>query len=170
MLTVFLSAAQIFVLRLMNMSLDAMRLIMLRRGYRLFTWLFGFAQSMVFVIILREVITDLGNWAKVFGYALGFATGMVIGMWLEERLAVGYTHLRIISYSRGTELTTQLRDMGYAVTEVSGQGKDGTVTLLNCGIRRRNVYMVEKVISEIDPQAFITAEEMLPVQKGLWPG
>lgn len=168
MQTIFLSALQIFVLRIMNMSLDAMRLIMLRRGYRLLTWFFGFAQSIVFVIIVREVFTDLGNWAKVMGYALGFATGMVIGMWFEERLAVGYTHLRIISYGRGTKLTTQLRSLGYAATEVSGQGKDGTVTLINCGVKRRNVRKVESVVSVIDPQAFITAEDVSPVQKGLW--
>jgi uncharacterized protein YebE (UPF0316 family) len=166
--TILFSAVQIFLLRLVDMSLYAMRIMMLRRGYKLFTWLFAFAQSTVFIIVLRTVFSDLGNWSKVLGYALGFATGMVLGMWVEERLAVGFTHLRIISYAHGPELTAHLRGMGFAVTEVSALGRDGTVALLNCGVRRRKARIVEKAVSEIDPEAFITAEEVRPLQKGWW--
>ncbi len=156
-------------LRLVDVSFYTIRLMLVRRGYRLLTMVFAFMQSLVFVTALRSVISDLDNWGKALGYSLGFATGMILGMWLEERLAVGYTHLRIISYGHGIQLTSHLRRAGYAVTEVSALGKDGTVTLLNCGVRRRSVHKVEKLIAEIDPQAFITAEDVRPVQRGRWP-
>ena len=169
MLTIFTAALQIFTLRLVDVSLYTMRLMIVRRGYKVLAWVFAFMQSTVFVIALRAVFSDLGNWGKVLGYALGFATGMVLGMWLEERLAIGFTHLRIISFSRGPELAMHLREAGYAVTEVSALGQDGAVTLINCSLRRRRSKRVEKMISEIDPQAFITAEDVRPVQSGLWP-
>ena len=168
MLTTFFSALQIFLLRLVDVSFYTIRIMLVRRGYRLLTLVFAFMQSLVFVTALRAVTSDLGNLSKALGYALGFATGMILGMWLEERLAVGYTHLRIISYGQGINLTSHLRQAGYAVTEVSALGKDGTVTLLNCGVRRRSVGKVEKMIAEIDPQAFITAEDVRPVQRGRW--
>ena len=168
MLSYFSFAIQIFLLRLVDMSLYSMRIMMVRRGYKLLTWVFAFAQSLVFITALRAVFSDLGNYGKVLGYALGFATGMILGMWLEERLGLGYSHLRVISYGRGAELSTQLRAAGYAVTEVSALGRDGAVTLLNCGVRRRKSRQVEKMISKIDPQAFITAEEVRPVQRGSW--
>jgi uncharacterized protein YebE (UPF0316 family) len=168
MLAIFLAGFSIFLLRLVDVSLYTFRIMMLRRGYVLLTGLFAFLQSLVYVTALRVVFTDLGNWSKILGYSLGFATGMLVGMLLEERLAIGYTHLRIISYGRGTEMCSQLREAGYAVTEVNALGKDGTVTLLNCGVRRRNIRQVETLISQIDPQAFMTAEDVRPVQKGLW--
>lgn len=168
MLAFISSALPIFLLRLVDVSLYTMRIMMTLRGYKVLAWIFAFAQSLVFVTALRAVFSDLSNWGKIMGYALGFATGMILGIWLEERFAIGYTHLRIISYGRGTELSSQLRAAGYAVTEVSALGRDGTVTLLNCGVRRRKARQVEQMVSTIDPQAFITAEEVRPVQKGTW--
>jgi len=168
MLTSLFSALQIFMLRLVDVSFYTIRLMLVRRGFRLLTLVFAFMQSLVFVIALRSVLSDLGNWSKALGYSIGFATGMVLGMWLEERLAVGYTHLRIISYGHGIKLTSHLRQAGYAVTEVSALGKDGTVTLLNCGVRRRSLHKVEELVLEIDPNAFVTAEDVRPVQRGRW--
>jgi uncharacterized protein YebE (UPF0316 family) len=168
MLTVLLPALQIFLLRLVDVSLYTIRIMLVRRGYKALSWVFAFAQSIVFVLALQAVFSDFGDWGKVMGYSLGFATGMILGMWLEQRLAIGYLHLRVISYARGDELTARLREAGYPVTEVSALGRDGVVTLLNCGVRRRNAHIVEKLVSEIDPQAFITEEDVRPVQKGLW--
>lgn len=158
----------IFCLRVVDVALLTLRVLMVARGRKALAWVFAFSRALIFVFALRLVLSDLGDWSKILAYATGFATGMVVGMLVEERLALGYTHLRIISSRRGGEITERLRDEGYAVTEVSALGRDGAVALLNCDVRRRQVGKVEQIIVDADPQAFITAEEVRPVQRGYW--
>ncbi len=158
----------IFSLRIVDISLYMMRIMMVARGRKRMAWLFAFSQSMVFVTALRAVISDLGNWYNLLGYAAGFATGNVVGMLIEERLAIGHTHLRIVTPRHGAEIIERLRAMGYAVTEISGKGRDGTVALLICDILRKDLRVVTDIISHLDPQAFITAQNMRPIWRGYW--
>jgi uncharacterized protein YebE (UPF0316 family) len=165
-----ISFLTLFALRMVDISLYTVRIMMVVRGRKPMAWLFGFCQAFVYVIALRAILADVGDWGKIFGYAAGFATGVVIGMLIEGRLAVGFTHLRTISPGHGAEIAGRLREAGYAVTEVSGRGKDGMVTVLNCSIRRRNTTNVVKIIQEVDAEAFITAEAVRSVRRGFWGG
>jgi uncharacterized protein YebE (UPF0316 family) len=162
------SALLIFVLRVGDVSLATVRVLMVVRGRKALAWVLGFGQALVFVVALQAVLSDLGNWLNILGYAAGFATGNVVGMLLEERIALGHTHLRIISSGRGAEVAEHLRGAGYAVTEISGRGKDGTVTLLNCSVLRKRVMEVKDLVEEIDQEAMVTAEDIHPVRRGFW--
>lgn len=166
----FISFLTLFALRLVDITLYTVRIMMVVRGRKGMAWIFGFCQSLVFVTALRAVLSDVGDWGKILGYSAGFATGVITGMWVEGRLAIGYTHLRVISPRRGDELTARLRQAGYAVTEVSGQGKDGMVSVLNCSVLRRKAPEVEDIIEGIDPEAFVTAEAVRSVRRGFWGG
>jgi uncharacterized protein YebE (UPF0316 family) len=89
-------------------------------------------------------------------------------MMIEDRLAIGIIHLRVISPRRGSELVEKLREAGYAVTDLAGRGKDGMVTIFNCHIRRRDEAVVTNMITSLDEQAFITAENVRLVWRGFW--
>ena len=131
-------------------------------------WVLSFIKSFLFLIVIQILLKDLHNWSKILAYATGFATGLVVGMWIEEKIAVGYTHLRITSPRRGAELAERLRAEGYAVTEIAAQGKNGMVTLLNCNVLRKKTPEVEEIIVNSDPDAFVTAEAVRSVQRGFW--
>lgn len=164
----WLGAGLIFVLRVGDMSLDTMRMLMVMRGKKSTAWVLGFFQSAIFVLAISSVLQNLDNLLNVIGYAAGFATGNVIGMMIEERLAVGHSHLRIISSRRGSAIAERMREEGYAITEIPARGRDGMVSLLNCSVLRKNVDRVHKIINEVDPEAFITAEDVRPVRRGFW--
>ena len=166
----WLMAVVIFFLRVADMSLDTLRVLVVMRGRKSVAWILGFFQAAIFVLAITSVLKDLDNLLNVFGYAAGFATGVVLGMWIEGRLAIGYTHLRVISPRRGAALAEQLRQAGYAVTEVSGQGKDGMVSLLNCSVLRRKAPGAINLVEQIDPEAFVTAEAVRAVRRGFWGG
>jgi len=167
-MALLLSAIPIFLLRVVDVTLYTVRLMMVVRGRKVLAWIFAFCQSFVFVSALRMVLSDMGDWAKYLGYAAGFATGILTGMWLEARLAVGYTHLRVVSPRRGAELTERLRQAGFAVTEISGIGRDGAVDILNCSVLRRQAGQFESLVQQIDPDAFMTAEDVRKVDGGFW--
>ena len=160
------SALLIFSLRIVDVSAATLRLLFIFRGQKALAWVMGFFQAIVFVLAISKVLTDLDNPWNMVGYAAGFATGTVVGMWLEERLAVGYAHVRVISPRQGPAVAKALRQAGFAVTELAGRGRDGTVTVLNLSITRRQLPEVRRIATQVDPNAFITVEEIRPLRRG----
>ena len=164
----WLTALMIFGLRVADMTLDTIRVLFVVRGRKRLAWILGFFQSAIFVIAISSVLSNLTNPLNLLGYAAGFATGNVVGMLIEERLAVGYIQVTVISPNRGSAIAERLRENGFAVTEMSGRGRSGTVTVLNCGVKRKDMDNVETVILEADPDAFVTADDVRPVRRGFW--
>ena len=160
--------ALIFGLRVLNMTLDTLRVLFVMRGKKPLVWILGFFQTIIFVVAFTSVLANLDNLFNLFGYAAGFATGNVIGIALEQRLAVGHTRMHIISPRRGTAIAEHLREGGYAVTEIPARGKDGMVTMLECNVRRREAVKVDQLIRDVDETAFVTAEDVRPVRRGYW--
>jgi uncharacterized protein YebE (UPF0316 family) len=163
-----LTALTIFGLRVIDMALDTLRVLVVMRGQKRIAWVLGFFQAAVFVVAIGSVLSNLDNPLNVIGYAAGFATGNVVGMFIEEKLAIGHTMISIISSRRGTAIVEKLRENGYAVTEIPARGKDGMVTLLNVNVLRKNVSRVRQIVNEADAEAFITAEDIRPIRRGFW--
>jgi uncharacterized protein YebE (UPF0316 family) len=164
----FLGALLIFFLRVGDMSLDTIRVLFVVRGRKGLTWILGFFQALIFVVAISSVLSNLNNFLNVIGYATGFATGNVIGMLIEERLAVGHILLTIISPTRGSSVAEHLRAAGYGVTEIPARGKDGTVAVLHCSVLRKDIDSVETIILEADPQSFVTSGDVRSVRRGFW--
>jgi len=164
----WLGAFGIFVLRVLNIAIDTLRFMLTMRGKRGISWILGFIESVLFVVVIGSVINDLNNILNIIGYSAGFATGTVVGMAIEKRLAIGYVHLNIISRQKGANLADTLRNANYAVTEIPAIGKDGAVSLLDCSIRRKDMKDIEQLILEADPDAFITVEDITPIKHGYW--
>lgn len=164
----WLFALLIFFLRVADMSLDTIRVLFVVRGKKAIVWVLGFFQSLIFVIAISSVLSELDNILNVVGYATGFATGNLVGMLIEQRLAIGHILVTIISSNRGAFIAERLRAGGYAVTEIPGRGRNGTVFELHASVLRKDVPNVETIVLEADPQAFITAEDVRPVRRGFW--
>lgn len=164
----WLYALMIFALRVGDMSLDTIRVLFVMRGKKLLTWILGFIQSVIYIVAISSVLTEMDNILNVLAYAAGFATGNVVGLIIEGKLAIGHILVTIISSHRGAYITEQLRASGYAVTEMSGRGKNGTVFELHASVLRKDVPNVETIVLEADPQAFVTAEDVRPVRRGFW--
>ena len=164
----WLGAGLIFLLRVCDMTLDTLRVLVVMRGRKGIAWVLGFFQASIFVLAISSVLSNLDNPLNVIGYAAGFATGNVVGMLIEERLAIGHIHLNIVSSRLGSAIAEHLREQGYAVTEIPARGKDGMVSLLHVSVLRKNVDRVRKLVNEIDGDAFITSEDVRPVRRGFW--
>jgi uncharacterized protein YebE (UPF0316 family) len=165
---IWLGAALIFALRVSDMTLDTLRVLFVMRGKKGIVWVLGFFQASIFILAISTVLKNLDNPLNVIGYAAGFATGVVFGMFIEEKLAIGHMQVSIVSPRRGSAIAEHLREEGYAVTEIPARGKDGMVTMLSCSVLRRKLLRVRQLVSDVDPEAFITAEDVRPVRRGLW--
>src|SRR5512137_2592261 len=164
----WLGALGIFGLRVGDMTCDTLRMLFVVRGRKGIAWVLGFVQSAIFVIAITTVLQHLDNPLNIIGYAAGFATGNVVGMWVEERLAVGHVKVSIVTESLGTALSETLREAGFGVTEIPARGKDGMVSMLSVSVLRKDVPRVEKVVRATDREAFVIAEDVRPLRRGFW--
>jgi len=158
----------IFFLRVVEMSFSTLRMMMLLRDRKNLAWVFGFMQALIFVLAISNVLDNLESWFHVFAYAAGFATGWVVGSYVEGKLAIGFTHMRIVSSKLGAAIAERLREEGFAVTDIPARGKDGMVTMLELGVMRKSAKEVHKIVREVDETAFITSDDLRPVNRGYW--
>lgn len=156
----------VFVMRLIDMSLDTLRLLFMMRGRKLLSGLIGATQAAVFILAVSQVLSGPLNPWTVAGYSLGFGFGVIVGMIAEERMAMGYAMFRVYSQRQGADIAEVLRAAGHAATLFTGQGKEGEVSVINCAVARREVAKVRALIIRVDPQAFITLDEVRPLQSG----
>jgi len=150
----------IFTARIFDVSLDTIRVIMVSKGYRKFAPFIGFFQVLIWIITITRIMENLDNWITYVAYAAGFGTGTFVGMYIEERIAMGNELLRIITRQPADDLIKALRKEGYSVTVVGGQGKDGEVGILFLVLKRKIINDAIMLVKKHNPQAFYTVEDM----------
>lgn len=156
----------VFAMRVTDMSLDTLRMLFVVRGRKLLAGFIGVIQAAVFILAVSTVLRGPLNVWTVLGYAGGFGAGVVLGMFVEERLAIGHAMFRIYSPARGAAIAQMLRQAGHAATEFTARGKDGPVTMVNTIVARKDIPSVQAMIDEVDPKAFITIDEVRPLRRG----
>ncbi|HLU25904.1 MAG TPA: DUF5698 domain-containing protein [Longimicrobiales bacterium] len=156
----------IFVLRIFDVSLQTLRVVLSVRNARLAVPIIGFFEVLIWIFAVGSAIRNLESGWHILGYAGGFACGSAVGLWIEEKLAIGLSSVRIISTHGGVELAEALRERGFGVTEFAGQGRDGPVEIVYTVLRRRQVPELLEEVDRWDPGAFVTVEEPRAIRKG----
>ncbi len=150
----------ILMARVVDVSLDTIRVIMVAKGYRNMAPFVGFFQSLIWLITITRIMANLDNWFTYIGYAGGFGLGTYIGMIIEGKLALGYELVRVITKKGADDLINGLREKGFPVTTVAGMGREGEVGVLYVIIRRKALRDVIGLIQQFNPNAFYTIEDM----------
>ncbi|MBF7083337.1 DUF2179 domain-containing protein [Desulfallas sp. Bu1-1] len=170
-LSVIFSYLFIFCARVIDMSLDVMRILMLMRDRRFMAASIGFVEVSVFILALNEVLKGgLDDPGKIVAYAGGFATGNYIGSLIEERLAMGYLSVQIFPPCELVDqFISEMRDEGFGVTSVQGCGRDGERTILFVLIKRKDLNRALNIINQICPDAFFNVSDAKRIHGGIFP-
>ncbi len=163
---VALGALFIFVLRVLGVALATIRTLMMMRGYKLPSAGIGFVEVAVYALAIGPVVQNLSNLWYLFGYSFGFSVGTLVGMELEERLALGHATIRVVSVERAKEVAEAIRQAGYGATQGWGYGANGVIGTVKTVVHRKDVDTVYDIINRVDPKAFITVEETRWVSRG----
>ena len=156
----------VFGLRVVGVTLATIRVLIMTRGKKLLAASIGFFEVLVYALAIGYVVQNLSNVWNLLGYSLGFAVGTLMGMWLEERIALGYASVRIVSKYKGHAVADAIREAGYGATVEWGQGRNGAVGLVVATVRRKEVDAVCALADKIDPNAFVTVEETRTIRRG----
>ena len=158
--------AVIFMLRVTDVSMATVRTLLIVRNAKLLVPILGFFEVLIWIYAVGTVVQNLSSPWHLVGYAGGFATGNLVGLFIEERLALGLATVRTMVKSGGDTLAGTLREHGFAVTEQEGRGRDGPIHVLYSVIARRQVHPYVRTVDREAPDSFVVVDEPRAVRRG----
>ncbi len=158
----------IIIARIMDVSLGTLRIILISKGLKKVAPLIGFFEVFIWIVVVKQILTDIQNPITYFAYAFGYALGTYIGIWIEDKLSLGNVMIRFVIKDHAQVLTETLRSKNYGVTTVDAQGKDGLVKIVFTIINRKDLIQTIKIIENINPNAFYTIEDIQSVNSGFF--
>lgn len=150
----------IFLSRIVDVSMDTLRIVFISKGDKVVAPILGFFQVLIWLIAITRIMQNLDNVACYFAYAAGFAVGNYVGLIIEQRLAIGVQLMRIITRKDSSPLIEKLKDNGYKTTVIDADGSDGLVHVIYLLEKRSKIKKVIKIINQYNPKAFFTIEDI----------
>ena len=158
----------IFIAKVIENSLGTLRLIVVANGKKGIGAALQFVIALVWVITTGVVVIDISKDPfKVIVFALGSYVGSYVGSYIEEKMALGNNMLMsIVDKNLGDLITQKLREQNYAVTVLSGEGKDKSRNVLMIMVARKKRHEVVEIIKKIDGNSMIVSESASTISGG----
>ena len=164
----YIVVAIILIINIIYVSFFTIRMILTLKGYRYIAAFVSMIEVIIYVIGLGLVLENLNQIQNIIAYAVGYGIGVIVGMKLEEKLALGYITVNVITKEYDKDLPRNLRAEGYGVTSWEAQGLAGDRMALQILTPRKYELKLYERIKELDPKAFIIAYEPKAIYGGFW--
>ncbi|WP_018923607.1 DUF2179 domain-containing protein [Salsuginibacillus kocurii] len=158
----------ILLINVMYVSLFTVRMIFTLKGRRYTAACVGMVEVTVYVLGLGLVLDNMDSVLHVVAYALGYGSGVIMGMKIEEKLALGYITVNVITREYEPDIPNALRDRGYGVTNWIAYGREGERLMMEILTSRRSELDLYDTIRALDPRAFIISHEPKNFFGGFW--
>lgn len=159
----------IFTARVCDVSIGTLRIIFVSRGHRVAAPLLGFFEVLIWLMAIGKIMQNLSNVMAYVSYAGGFAMGNFVGIWIEQKLAVGMVVLRVITRKGASTLIAELKSRGYGVTSIDAEGNEGPVNIVYSVLKRNVLETVIGLVEKMNPKAFYSIEDVRAVSEGIFP-
>ncbi|HDP95611.1 MAG TPA: DUF2179 domain-containing protein [Candidatus Aminicenantes bacterium] len=159
----------IFIARVVDVTLGTMRIVFVTRGSRLWAPLLGFFEVLIWLLAIHQIFRNLDNWICYIAYAAGFAAGNLVGLILENRIAVGRLAIRIVTRRDSRRLVRWFRENDFGITLVDARGTKGMVKIIYMIINRKDLTRVVDMIRHFNPRAFYSVEDVRTAREGVFP-
>ena len=149
----------ICVVKIIEMSVQSIRVIMQVKGQRLASTLLAFLECLIWGLVTSAVITTLAdNMYWLFAYCVGFAAGIYFGSVFEKKLALGETNLQLmVDEEDGNRIIEYLVNSGRGFTACEGFGYEGKKFIINTVIPRKAEKQIVKDIHSLTPHVFVVS-------------
>lgn len=148
----------IFIARISDVTLSTLRIIFVMSGRKNIAPILGFFEAFIWLLAISQIIKSIDNVFSYIAYAGGFATGTLVGMLIEEKLALGRVVVRIIMPQISEDLLRFFKKTKYRYSIIDGAGNDGKVNILFTVIKRDQLKGVLDRVQKFAPDAYFTVE------------
>ncbi|MDZ7820765.1 MAG: DUF2179 domain-containing protein [Candidatus Marinimicrobia bacterium] len=161
----FIIPLLIMLARICDVSIGTIRIIFVSRGERLLASVMGFIEVLIWIVVVSQIINNMGCWVNYLAYAAGFAIGNYLGITLENHLAMGMVAMRVITNKPADKLIENLKQEYHGVTSIAASGKSGEVRLLFAVIKRKDIPFFLEVVDKYNPKAYVSVEDVRTLSK-----
>lgn len=158
----------ILAIQIIYVSFFTLRMMLMLKGKKYLAASISMIEVSIHITGLSLVLDRLDNPINLVAYSLGYGLGILVGTLIEERLALGYVTVQVITQFVNGYLPDSLRERGYGVTSWFAKGKDGDRLVLYVLTKRKNQHRLCQAINELDPKAFIMSHEPRFFHGGFW--
>ncbi|MCC5929528.1 MAG: DUF2179 domain-containing protein [Cyclobacteriaceae bacterium] len=155
----------IFFARIMDVSINTLRVIFMLSGRKYIATLLGFFEALVWLLAISQILQNLENFLTYLAYAGGFASGIFAGMYIENKLALGNLIIRLITVKDASVLIQRFSERSLRFTVLDGVGNKGPVSVIFLVIRRQQLEEVTALVESTNPQAMFTVESVKSVKE-----
>ena len=155
-------ALLIMCMRICDVTFGTFRTILVVQGKKYYAAMAGFCEVLIWIFAMRYIVQHLDHTINLFGYAAGYALGNIMGVTLEQKVALGYTQINIVSLHKTDEIANKLRTSKFGVTILPAEGSAGGVSILLVIVKRKYQKNVMKIAESIDSKSFITIQQSMP--------
>lgn len=158
----------ILTINIVYVSFFTIRMILTLKGQKFLAAALSSIEVMIYIVGLGLVLDNLNEIQNLVAYAVGYALGVLLGSKIEEKLALGYVTVSVITNRYDEPLPNKLRDEGYGVTSWMGEGRDGPRLMMEILTRRKEQKDLYNHIIAFDSKAFIISHEPRHFHGGFW--
>lgn len=155
----------IFFARICDVSISTIRIIFVMGGNKTTAPILGFFEALIWLLAIGQIFNNIDNFWSYIAYAGGFATGTFVGMYIEEKLALGRVVVRLITREPVHSLITFLHDHDYRYSILDAEGKTGKVNVVFTVVKRERLKHLTAGINQYHPKAFFTIEGVKQVNE-----
>ena len=150
----------IFLGKLIEVALATLRSQLIHKGQRMAGALTAIFEYIFWLSITASALSGFQSYPyKLLVLILAFASGQVLGSWIEERLALGYSTVTSFysSHKKAMLAADILREHGFALTLLPSLGMDEKVryTMIT-SLKRNDVNHVKKLLYDAIPDVVLT--------------
>jgi len=157
----------IFVAKLTEVAIATIRIVLTARGNRIVASLLSAVEITIWIIVTSTVLLGLSeDPLRAVAFGLAFVVGIYLGIYIEDKLALGLAQIEVIAESEeAKEITKELRSHGYGVTTFDCQGLGGKKLSINLKVHRKDVPLTMKLLKNHD-HLFVTVTDIRKLSIG----
>lgn len=159
----------VFFGKILEVAVATVRIVLINRGERVKGSITGFFEVSLWLVVTGTVLVGFQeDLLRCLIFAVAFALGNYVGSWIESKLAFGLCSIQVIVNEEGEAecMAKLLREKGFAVTLMEGEGKSGRREILLLHLKRKSIPAAVALIKSQLCNAVITVNDIRTINGG----
>jgi uncharacterized protein YebE (UPF0316 family) len=157
----------IFFGKIIEVTFATLRIVLINRGERTKGSIVALIEVLLWIFVTGSVLVGFQeNPLKAVVFSVAFAIGNWLGSWLENKIALGLSEIKIITSEDPSCLVKNLRDHDLAVTVMEGEGRNGHRYMLEIFLKRARINATVKLINGCLDNCMITLSDVKVLKGG----
>ncbi|NCA66821.1 MAG: hypothetical protein EOM87_02010 [Clostridia bacterium] len=157
----------IFFGKIIEVTFATLRIVLINRGERTKGSFVALIEVLLWLFITGTVLVGFQQYPlKAIVFSVAFAIGNWLGSWIESKIALGLSEIKVITSEDPTCLLKTLREHDLAVTVLLAEGKDGHRFMLEIFLKRARINETIKLINGCIDHCMITLSDVKVLKGG----